>query len=450
MLKYTKYSLLILLLIFIITDSPIIIDYYSNKTLFNQPNSIGSKDDPNGRANWEFMRIRNPQTNSIPDQIRQKELKFAKTLPRKDDHLYKGLNTQTETWKSRGPYNVGGRTRALAIDVTNENIILAGGVSGGMWRSINGGSSWTKTTSPEQLHSVTCLVQDTRSGKTNIWYYGTGEYANGKSASGGGNGYYRGDGIFKSVDGGESWNIVDAFSTDTPESFDSITDYVFNIKIDSNDLTNDILYVATYGGVFKSIDGGLSKSYVLGSGTSPWSRYSDLGITNGSNGVESGILYSALSSEGIKKGIWRSVDGNIWKSITPVGWPDEYKRTLLSIAPSNENIVYFLSHSPGYGKINSDGDGHSLWKYTYLNGDGTGSGGLWEDLSNYIPSSGGKTGDYDSQSSYNMLLKIKPDNENTVFIGGRNLYRSTDGFSSTSNTSWIGGYNSGNETSTLR
>lgn len=76
--------------------------------------------------------------------------------------------------KSIGPENIGGRTRALAIDVSDNtsNTILAGGVSGGMWRSTNGGTSWTRVTTLPQLASVTTLAQDTRSGKTNIWYYG--------------------------------------------------------------------------------------------------------------------------------------------------------------------------------------------------------------------------------------------------------------------------------------
>ncbi len=49
-------------------------------------------------------------------------------------------------WRSRGPYNVGGRTRGLAIDVVNPNIYIAGGVSGGIWRSEDDGDTWKKMT----------------------------------------------------------------------------------------------------------------------------------------------------------------------------------------------------------------------------------------------------------------------------------------------------------------
>ena len=127
---------------------------------------IGSESNPNNLRNWSFSRLLNPE-GKIPDNIRAKELKFAQTIPK---------NTRLQTnWIARGPYNVGGRTRAMAIDVTDENTIMAGGVSGGVWRSEDKGDSWTKLTSPEMLHNVTCLRQDTREGHTATWYYGSGE-----------------------------------------------------------------------------------------------------------------------------------------------------------------------------------------------------------------------------------------------------------------------------------
>ncbi|MCH8286041.1 hypothetical protein IIB79_05865, partial [candidate division KSB1 bacterium] len=165
--------------------------------------SIGTADDPDARARYEWMRTRNPRTNEIPPNIRARELAYASTLPTKENYIEvlrksgSSENVQILDWVPRGPFNVGGRTRALAIDVTNENIILAGGVSGGMWRSTNGGETWTKTTSPDQLHSVSSIVQDTHPGKTNIWYVGTGELR-GNSARGRG-APYRGDGVFKST-----------------------------------------------------------------------------------------------------------------------------------------------------------------------------------------------------------------------------------------------------------
>ncbi len=57
-----------------------------------------------------------------------------------------------------------------------------------------------------------------------------------------------------------------------------------------------------------------------------------------------------------------------------------------------------------------------------------------------MPAYGEPVGNFDSQGSYDLVIKVKPDNENVVIIGGTNLYRSTDGFATTGNTTWIGGY----------
>ena len=155
----------------------------------------------------------------------------------------------------------------------------------------------------------------------------------------------------------------------------------------------------------------------------------------------SSAIIAALSYDGENEGIWRSTNGIDWTNITPSNWPDVYNRNVIGIAPSNENVVYFLAETPGYGYYNETVDTwHSLWKYTYVSGNGSGSGGVWENRSDNVPQFGGLVGDFDSQGGYDLLIKVKPDDENVVFIGGTNLYRSTDGFVSNNNTAWIGGY----------
>ena len=212
--------------------------------------SVGSREDPAARARYEWMRLRDPVSGEIPEGIRERELTYARTLPAKEERLLKGSGVAE--WAQYGPYNVGGRTRALALDVSDEtaNTILAGGVSGGMWRSTDGGSTWTKTTQATQLHSVTCIAQDTRTGNRSTWYYGTGEYK-GNSASGE-NAYYNGDGIFKSTDNGLTWNQLSTTASGTPQTFESNFDYIWNIKVDP---TNGNVYAATYGAIYKSTDG---------------------------------------------------------------------------------------------------------------------------------------------------------------------------------------------------
>lgn len=390
------------------------------------------------RAEWEFRRLRDPATGQIPPDIRARELEFAATLPMRDGSslLLKSTGAaEYGGWVHRGPVNIGGRTRALGVDISGEDTILAGGVSGGMWRSSDGGRSWARTTLPSAFPGTSCLVQDTRPGKNHIWYYGTGEIIGGSTSAGGA--YYSGNGLYKSLDNGRTWTSLARTASATPHTFDLIFDYVWNVVVDPSSSTQDEVYAATYGGVSRSTNGGDRWTSVLVD-VANYSAYVDVAVS------DSGVVYATLSDDGGKKGIWRSTNGTTWKAITPTGWPPVYRRTVIGIAPSNPDVVYFVAETPGYGFLgkNFRGDSvwSSLWKYTYLSGDGTADGGKWEDLTGNLPSLGGSFGDFNPQSSYNLHIKVKPDDENVVYLGGTNLYRSNDGFASKNNTTWIGGY----------
>ena len=393
------------------------------------------KDNPKRRFEFETEMLVDPKTGNIPENIREKELSYVNSSSSKlkGKSEFFRVRSNAGSWQNRGPYNVGGRTRTVVIDVANDNVILAGGVSGGVWRSTNGGQNWTKTTGSSQLQSVTCIAQDPRPGNQNVWYYTTGEYR-GNSAVGGGNADYLGNGVYKSTDGGVSWSSLSFTASNTAESFDSYFD--FNWRIIVNPINGD-LYVASFGRIHKSTNGGASWSISLDGGSA---NYTDVFSTS------SGVLFAVIDSEGNpKKGIFRSLDGINWVLITPSDFPTNYERIVLSGSKTNSNMVYFMAETPSAGKL-----GHALYKYTYTsgigNGDGSsGNGGLWENRSANIPAYGGEVGDFTSQGSYDLVIGVHPDNANVVFIGGTNLYRSSDGFSSTSNTSWIGGYATSND-----
>ncbi len=99
----------------------VLVFFYSwtNTTTDNRVAFIS--DNPADRVVWERMSLADPNTGRIPRNIRQKEMIFAKTLPKAS--VFSKAN-----WIHRGPYNVGGRTRALAMDVLDENILLARGL----------------------------------------------------------------------------------------------------------------------------------------------------------------------------------------------------------------------------------------------------------------------------------------------------------------------------------
>lgn len=438
--KYSFITIICLVvcgvLIYNHSNKPILlIEAAQSVTLYsNALYSFRQKDDAYARLDYEQRMLIDPSTGFIPEKIHQKELVFASRLPVKEG---KGKNARAaSTWDRRGPYNVGGRTRALAVKSTNSNIILAGGVSGGLWRSTNGGSSWVKTTGVSDLQSVTAIAEDPVN--ANTWYYTTGEFL-GNSASVGG-ASYSGDGVYKSTDDGISWGLLASTSTDTPQTFENFFDFCWNVKVDP---TNGDVYIATYGRIYKSTDGGANFNVSLDSRTATnFAPYTDLVISS------TGVMYATLSSAGDINGVHRSTDGITWTDVTP-SFPANYTRVVLDIAASNENILYFL----GY---NSSTGGHFLFKYTYVSGDGSGAGGTWVDRSANIPAYGGSVGDFDSQGAYDLLLKVKPDDSEVVFIGGTNLYRSLDGFATApsasitaiNNIRWIGGYSTVNNVST--
>lgn len=415
---------------------PVAAVFYIQETGKHHGVTGAAQEESEGRAAWEFMRLRDPQTGAIPDHIKNLEAAYTASLPSRIQPHGKSEQTQAPAvWSNRGPWNVGGRTRAVAIDVGDTSVLIAGGVSGGIWRSTDGGASWTKTTAPDALHSVSTIAQDTRQGKRNIWYAGTGEIY-GNSAR------INGDGILKSTDGGRSWNVLPGTATNVPQSWDNRFDYTWRIITDPV-ATQDVVYAATAcGSILRSTNGGQTWSAVLGGQGNTFPFFTDIAISS------TGILYAATSTIGGGtaasgvKGVWRSANGTNWENITPSFYPDSVSRAVIGISPSDESQVWVLAQTPGNGHRGRDfqlrEDWNSLWKYKRIGGSGA-----WEDKSANLPSGGGAFGDFNAQNGYDLVMKVKPDDTNTVFVGGTNLYRSTNGFATATATTWIGGYKEG-------
>ena len=400
---------------------------------FGAPEAIGGEDGPLEYVEYERKRLCDPSTGQIPFGIREMELAYASTLP--SDAM---LNARTQTqsvWNERGPWNVGGRTRAFGIDIMDTSHFVAGSTSGGLWQTNNGGTSWSKTTTLTQHLSTSCLVQDHRPGKTNIWYAGTGE-GYGQSASGG-SAYFLGNGLMKSTDNGATWSPVTSTASNNPQSFISNWQIVWDVAVNNADTVNDMVYASTYGAVYKSLNGGTNWTTCKSGG----SYFTDVKVT------PSGVVYATLSSDGSQKGIWRSPDGITFTDITPPNFPTEYNRIVIGLTPGDENQVWFLGNTPNAGMPDTnflgDVEWNSMWKYTYLSGNGSGSGGYWSDRTPSLPSTGGLFDKFTCQGSYDLVVKVHPNDTNTVFIGGTNLYRSTNGFADQSQTTFIGGYQQG-------
>lgn len=390
------------------------------------PNGLASPEDRAARFTWEMKRLVNPITGKLPQKIRERELNFV-------NRKFKTSKANSTVWDKRGPFNVGGRTRAVVLDADNENIIVAGGVTGGMWRSTDGGQSFTKTTTPYQLHSVTSIVQDTRPGKRNVWYHGTGEYYAIISAS---DTRGSGNGIFKSTNGGQSWQLLPSTVSNTPTTIHDADnfDFVWQLAVDPSDLTNDVVYAAVINTIYRSKDGGSTWSAVLGGGdTLGVTSYTEVAVT------PTGVVYAVLGDGRSDYGVYRSVDqGDSWTNISPPGFSAASKRSVIGLNPMNEEKLYLLT------LINSTN--HTLYHYTYVSGDGSGNGGYWENRSASLPDEPCEVfydfdfGTYNSQFGYDMCVAVSPGDTNVVLIGGTNAYRSYNGWRVPGDYDWIGGY----------
>jgi len=394
-------------------------------------------EDPRMRAEFEWLRLRDPRTGRIPRTIRRDEYAYARTLPtRVGWAMLKGSAAPGYEWTPRGPSNMGGRTRALAIDRTNPSVLIAGGVTGGMWRSTDRGGTWARTTTKGQMPSVTCVAQDPRPGYGNVWYYGTGEGRTNSTRFGSVG--LLGDGIFRSIDSGKTWEELSSTVTGTPQALDGPFDIVWEIAVDATGTGPGEIYVAGAGRVMRSTNGGATWSTALGD------SMNGAGFT-GVTVTSTGVVYAAVAT-GSQKGVWRSPDGVAWSRISPAAWPDSTRRILLAVAPSNERMLYAFCESPGFGTIVEGSYGfdeyYSIWNYRYIGGDGSGAGGEWDDRSDNIPMLG-NAWDYNGLHSYTMLLKVHLSNPDIVYMGGTNLYRSDDGFRSADSTVWLGGYSRG-------
>ena len=365
----------------------------------------------------------NPLTGKIPKEERDREYFSAK-----NEINLKRKNNSSNTYTSRGPSNLGGRTRALVIDASDatSKTIIAGGVSSGVFRTTNGGTSWTKVSSNSEIHNVTAIVQDPRSGFQNIWYYATGEWT-GNSASLGS--AYRGKGVWKSINGGINWNQI-ATTNSLHHEFDSNFDYINSLAVSP---LNGNLFVAATGKIYRYDGTNMNIEIEMPSGGL---GYTDVKIAG------NGRVFASVAGTSTAGGVWTSVNGNgSWTRIasnsSPANWAAD-GRIVLGVAPSNSDVVYALYNNgkESNSKTNTYVIEADLWKYNV----GTNS---WTNYSSKLPDeAGGDSQGNDPfaiQGGYDLVVSVKPNDENFVVIGGTNVYKIPNITTATTFTR-IGGY----------
>lgn len=338
---------------------------------------------PNGAMEYFYGQRAYP-SGKIPEGWREEALRHIEEYNIK---LNKGASTNAASWTELGPDNVGGRLRAIVINPLNTNIIYVGSVSGGVWKSTNGGASWFALKDKMENLAVCALVLDPTN--PDIIYAGTGEGFFNYDA-------IRGTGIFKSTDAGATWRRLT--STNNENFY-----YVNKLAIDKS---TNILWAATRKGLFRSSNGGTTFTAVLTGQNNGDVHCTDLEIAYSS---PSKIFVSfGLFNESV---IYRSIDGG--NSFQSNFSQTNHGRIEIAVSKSNPNYIYaaFMDlNSNGVGKLSYSSDG----------------GNSWNDVTVPGPNFTGSDNYAGKQAWYNNILAVDPNDHTRIFAGGIDLWETTD------------------------
>lgn len=261
-------------------------------------------------------------------------------------------------WELAGPVNIGGRITDIEMPEGSNSTIYIGAASGGIFKSTNSGFNWTNIF----MNAASLTIGDIAIDKSNhnLLYAGTGE-ANASSQS------VRGDGIYKSTDGGTTWTFSGLEQSA----------YIGRIVIDYSN--SDRVFAAACGnlfspdehrGVYRTTDGGNSWQKVL------FLTDSTAAIDIVQHPTNPDILYAAMwervrglnyrRSYGASSGIWMTTDGGDNWSELSVGLPsgNEKGRIGLAVSPSNPSILYAFYDNQSEVAVYKTINGGQSWSRT--------------------------------------------------------------------------------------
>ncbi|MFA5814665.1 MAG: hypothetical protein WC865_03490, partial [Bacteroidales bacterium] len=355
--------------------------------------------DPMNAANWLNARRVNQYSGNIniADIVRAQEQ--VKALSRK------GGNSLNMSWSEVGPNNIGGRTRAFLIDKDNADVCFAGSVSGGLWKTTTGGTSWekTKTASGELFENL--AVSSICQASNGDIYFGTGEgpattTGNTQDAHIG----ILGQGIWKSTDHGVTFSRLES----TWSSAESKEAFVLVYALSTDPTNASKLYAATTKGLRVSTDGGQSWSNPMPDITAI--AFDVKVASDGTVATSVGnVAYRSANGDAGSFTKVSAVDGLKNKLIQD----KDVSRMMFAFAPGDPNYVYCVA-------VGTTKSGTTITGYPMSNIYQSKDKGLtWSVIgpggSNYFQPLG-------TEGNYACAIDVDPSDPGFIMIGGKDMY----------------------------
>lgn len=307
-----------------------------------------------------------------------------------------GLNANHSGWKFLGPSQVGGRTRAIAINPNNRNSIWIGSVAGGVWHSTDGGKKFDPVDDLMPSLVISTLVIDTKIPTT--LYAGTGEgFFNLDSL--------RGAGILRTTDDGVTWESI---KSTIPTNDDSPFRFVNRLAMSPD---GGILLAATRQGIYRSDDVAHETWTLQLPGNIADVKFHPTDSSKAiAGGMDTGAVY--YSQDGGR--VWKSAEHqenwtHVWPDRPPS--PSRVEVVYADADRDNKKSIVYASVDNNSGEVwRSIDDGKSFTKMESITPD--------KDLAYYL----GDQGWYD-----NSIWAGDPSDPDFIVVGGVNLWKSNDG-----------------------
>lgn len=304
-----------------------------------------------------------------------------------------GLN-----WSEMGPNDVGGRCRAFIVDKLDGTgkTVYAAGVSGGVFRSINGGSNWYPINDTSSCMIVSSMAQ----AANGAIYIGTGETF-GRGGDGAGLTGFAGKGLYKFNPGGNIFQLVKDSS-----AFGNINE----VACDKTDINK--IYVASEKGLKISTDGGATWTSA-GTGTT------NIPAMDVKVDAVGGVYFVEGTTKGSTSEVYYSATGasGTYNKITPPSLTTNRGRMEIATAPSDANVVY-LSVANSYPNAVGAGVVPGGLKAVFVSNT---KGASWTLItlgtSQFDPFTFGK-----GYGDYVQTLVVSPSDPYYVFLGGYTCY----------------------------